>query len=166
MGDKPKRCVHWNLPRDSSSSSSSSSNDSVSSSDSSSTTDPEPSFRPRRCIVSYTTVSSSSPSSLDSNEPSTSTGRRGGCGRIPISKNSRVGPPIKRVKYVAVEDASSTTTEPYHCPVCLEDVRRNAPVSTTCGHIFCKRCFLRVLSATSKCPMCGIYSPEYHRVYM
>jgi hypothetical protein len=41
------------------------------------------------------------------------------------------------------------------CPVCMESVRGREPVSTICGHIFCKGCIEAAFrNAGRKCPMC------------
>lgn len=41
------------------------------------------------------------------------------------------------------------------CPICLESVSKREPVTTMCGHIFCKACIRAAITATSKkCPMC------------
>jgi Ring finger domain len=40
------------------------------------------------------------------------------------------------------------------CPICFDSVVPNNPVSTKCGHIFCKTCLNEALVRSHKCPMC------------
>jgi endogenous inhibitor of DNA gyrase (YacG/DUF329 family) len=41
------------------------------------------------------------------------------------------------------------------CPICLESVVNREPVSTICGHIYCKDCLVNSLKITTKkCPTC------------
>lgn len=42
----------------------------------------------------------------------------------------------------------------YSCPICLESVKNREPVSTMCGHVFCKACIRAALQQAKKCPMC------------
>ena len=41
-----------------------------------------------------------------------------------------------------------------NCPVCLESVVKRFPVSTVCGHLFCKICIEGVLTVSKECPIC------------
>lgn len=38
------------------------------------------------------------------------------------------------------------------CPICISQL--TAPVSTMCGHVFCKECLAQWLKTTKKCPVC------------
>lgn len=40
------------------------------------------------------------------------------------------------------------------CPICLDSVVNRQPVSTICGHLFCKICITQALQNAKKCPMC------------
>lgn len=41
------------------------------------------------------------------------------------------------------------------CPICLDTVVNRSPVSTICGHIFCKNCItISLRTNAKKCPMC------------
>lgn len=40
------------------------------------------------------------------------------------------------------------------CPVCLDSIVSRQPVSTNCGHLFCKTCIQESLRVLKKCPMC------------
>ena len=43
-----------------------------------------------------------------------------------------------------------------NCPVCMDSVLDKQPVSTACGHIFCKQCITVVtMKKAAKCPMCN-----------
>ena len=48
------------------------------------------------------------------------------------------------VNLISVEDVE--------CKLCFEILFQ--PVTTTCGHVFCKRCLLRTLDHNSLCPIC------------
>ena len=41
-----------------------------------------------------------------------------------------------------------------NCAICLESVKTGIPVSTTCGHLFCKICIERALRINQFCPIC------------
>lgn len=40
------------------------------------------------------------------------------------------------------------------CPICLDTLVNRQPVSTICGHLFCKNCITQALVNAKKCPMC------------
>jgi E3 ubiquitin-protein ligase RNF4 len=40
------------------------------------------------------------------------------------------------------------------CPICLDTIINRSPVSTICGHLFCKNCIIQALMNVKKCPMC------------
>ncbi|XP_039484695.1 putative protein TPRXL [Drosophila santomea] len=77
------------------------------------------------------------------------------------SDSSEDSPPSKRTRSDAGESYM-----PYNCPVCLEDVREREPVSTTCGHVFCKDCIERAVATGRMCPLCGVDEPEFHRIFL
>lgn len=63
----------------------------------------------------------------------------------------------------------SQIESPITCPICLENVRNHSPVSTTCGHIFCKECLRQALQSVKKCPMCKkslTRTSQYHDIYI
>uniref|UniRef100_A0A668VD61 RING-type domain-containing protein n=1 Tax=Oreochromis aureus TaxID=47969 RepID=A0A668VD61_OREAU len=54
---------------------------------------------------------------------------------------------------------ASRSEEDLCCPVCKEDVLKD-PVSTSCGHWFCRQCITSYCdrsasSGDSSCPQCG-----------
>ncbi|EDV54814.2 uncharacterized protein Dere_GG21725 [Drosophila erecta] len=109
---------------------------------------------------SDTSSSSSNSSSPSSDEPPTSMGRRRQYVPAPNEQGSDSGgslPPSKRTR--------SDAGEAYNCPVCLEDVREREPVSTNCGHVFCKKCIERAIANGRMCPLCGV-EPEFHRIFL
>ncbi|XP_058838006.1 uncharacterized protein LOC131693829 [Topomyia yanbarensis] len=52
----------------------------------------------------------------------------------------------------------SSATGPSHCtidcPICFEPIWRKDPVSTICGHLFCRACISRELRLRKDCPIC------------
>jgi hypothetical protein len=57
------------------------------------------------------------------------------------------------------------------CPICLGDVKDKEPVSTLCGHIFCKVCIVEAMRTQSEknCPMCMKKLPKkrpFHRIFL
>ncbi|KAH8243566.1 hypothetical protein KR032_008608, partial [Drosophila birchii] len=62
----------------------------------------------------------------------------------------------------------SQEEESYKCPVCLENVRRREPVSTKCGHVFCKDCLVGAINSVHKCPLCNkkITQRQFTRIYL
>jgi hypothetical protein len=52
-----------------------------------------------------------------------------------------------------MENNSSPIVEPeYECQICMDLLIE--PVTTVCGHTFCKICLIRYLKTTLNCPMC------------
>ncbi|KAH8288703.1 hypothetical protein KR054_008149, partial [Drosophila jambulina] len=58
--------------------------------------------------------------------------------------------------------------ESYKCPVCLENVRRREPVTTKCGHVFCKDCLVAAIDSVHKCPLCNkkMTQRQFTRIYL
>lgn len=59
------------------------------------------------------------------------------------------------------------------CRICFEQVKKRKPVSTHCGHIYCKECLLKAWhrrrSYQYKCPTCNMALPQdnlYHRIFI
>ncbi|XP_022233022.2 LON peptidase N-terminal domain and RING finger protein 2-like isoform X2 [Drosophila obscura] len=48
--------------------------------------------------------------------------------------------------------ASTESSSSYECPLCLEPVQ--APVATSCGHVFCSHCISTALRISQRCPLC------------
>lgn len=51
----------------------------------------------------------------------------------------------------------SYTLEPttLTCAICLEELKTKCkPTTTSCGHVFCEKCLLKVLNEKKKCPTC------------
>ncbi|CAO1429936.1 unnamed protein product [Diamesa hyperborea] len=57
---------------------------------------------------------------------------------------------------------------PITCPICLENVRNRSPVSTNCGHIFCRSCLHQALQEVKKCPLCkkNTSMRQFHDIYI
>lgn len=56
-----------------------------------------------------------------------------------------------------------------NCPICLESVFKRDPVSTVCGHVFCKHCITESLKIVKKCPMCKrslSAKNSYHDIFL
>lgn len=62
---------------------------------------------------------------------------------------SRVAPRPK-----PLDDSLSSEPVRIKCPICFESVIGREPVSTKCGHVFCKQCIQSCLQLAKKCPMC------------
>lgn len=58
------------------------------------------------------------------------------------------------------------------CPICYESAIKAEPMSTKCGHIFCKSCLMTCLTREKKCPVCKAKlsdrrgTTDYHRIYI
>ena len=65
------------------------------------------------------------------------------------------------------QPGSTQLESPITCPICLESVRDHFPVSTYCGHIFCKACLCKALVSVKKCPMCkkSLTKFQFHDIY-
>lgn len=65
---------------------------------------------------------------------------------------------------------SQTESIRINCPICLESVIKREPVSTNCGHIFCKSCLVTsIQTSVRKCPMCKksfVGKKPYHSVFL
>ena len=49
-------------------------------------------------------------------------------------------------------DMESVKADDYECPLCMRTLWK--PITTPCGHTFCKTCLDRVLDHNTNCPMC------------
>jgi len=49
-------------------------------------------------------------------------------------------------------DLNSVIADDYECPLCMRTFWK--PITTPCGHTFCKTCLDRVLDHNTNCPMC------------
>ncbi|WVZ24586.1 hypothetical protein V8G54_003130 [Vigna mungo] len=54
--------------------------------------------------------------------------------------------------YRTVETGSSSTPPALDCPICMAAFEE--PMSTRCGHIFCRGCINTAIAAQGKCPTC------------
>lgn len=45
-------------------------------------------------------------------------------------------------------------SQAFQCPICFESYLKNEPISTECGHIFCKDCISQCIFSMNKCPVC------------
>lgn len=62
-------------------------------------------------------------------------------------------------------DVSTDSSKP-HCPICL--CQWTSPVSTLCGHIFCKNCIAQWVKVTKTCPVCkaGAAKLKTHPIFI
>uniref|UniRef100_A0A6P4FLR5 E3 ubiquitin-protein ligase RNF4 isoform X1 n=1 Tax=Drosophila rhopaloa TaxID=1041015 RepID=A0A6P4FLR5_DRORH len=62
----------------------------------------------------------------------------------------------------------SQKEDSYKCPVCMDSVTKREPVSTKCGHVFCRECIQTAISSTQKCPLCNkkLTTHQYSRIYL
>lgn len=60
--------------------------------------------------------------------------------------------PAARASSSSAASALDTSSDGPHCPICL--CSWTSPVSTMCGHIFCKDCIAQWVRVTKKCPVC------------
>lgn len=99
------------------------------------------------------------------NAPGPARGRRGSTrnSRLPYNRPGNSTSTPKQTKQTSapnrppvadLDDSSVSNAIKYHCPICLESVKTRVPVSTMCGHVFCKVCIQAAFQATKKCPMC------------
>ncbi|XP_033173029.1 E3 ubiquitin-protein ligase RNF125 [Drosophila mauritiana] len=51
----------------------------------------------------------------------------------------------------------------YLCPICKSLL--DQPVTTTCGHIFCKECLTTALDQLHYCPLCNMFVLDFFRIY-
>lgn len=62
-------------------------------------------------------------------------------------------PPVKTLLDTSAE-SSQNSSLPLKCAICLESSLKNQPVSTFCGHVFCKSCIEQVkFDGFSRCTM-------------
>ena len=54
------------------------------------------------------------------------------------------------------------------CPICMEFIEKDRPVSTFCGHIFCNGCLELALKRSKNCPVCNktVILGLIHRIYV
>lgn len=76
-----------------------------------------------------------------------------------------VASPPKRVNRDIDE---SQKEELYKCPICMDSVSKREPVSTKCGHVFCRECIETAIRATHKCPICNkkLTARQFFRIYL
>ncbi|XP_043654336.1 uncharacterized protein LOC122620780 isoform X2 [Drosophila teissieri] len=112
--------------------------------------------------------SRSRPFDLPSNDSFTSTNRRRVLAQstenTPVVDLDAVSPP----KRVCRDLDLSQKEDSYKCPVCMDSVTKREPVSTKCGHVFCRECIQTAISATHKCPMCNkkLTARQFFRIYL
>lgn len=80
--------------------------------------------------------------------------------------NARV-PPKRLVLDDSQDDSSKRVS--VSCPICFDSVIGKTPVSTACGHIFCKVCIYKAIEKKpSKCPMCkkAVKTGSIHQIFL
>ena len=69
-------------------------------------------------------------------------------------------------------DINLSVAKKLPCPICFEEMlgaEHREPVSTPCGHIFCKSCIKTALGTSySRCPVCQktVILPTLRRLYI
>ncbi|XP_017082100.2 E3 ubiquitin-protein ligase complex slx8-rfp subunit slx8 [Drosophila eugracilis] len=83
---------------------------------------------------------------------------------FPVVDLDDVSPPKRHQR----DPDLSQREDSYKCPVCMEAVSKREPVSTKCGHVFCRECIQTAISSTHKCPMCNkkLSARQYFRIYL
>lgn len=91
--------------------------------------------------------------------------RAGPSGRGAVKKAKPKTPVCPPPPPLDDSDASMDSSRP-HCPICL--CNWSAPVSTLCGHIFCKACIAQWLKQTKACPVCkaGAKMMKTHPIFI
>lgn len=75
----------------------------------------------------------------------------------------------KKNLFLDDSDDGLTQSIKVHCPICLESVVDRNPVSTNCGHVFCRKCLEAALKQLKKCPMCkkGLTGKNaFHNIFL
>ncbi|XP_017122099.1 E3 ubiquitin-protein ligase complex slx8-rfp subunit slx8-like isoform X1 [Drosophila elegans] len=56
----------------------------------------------------------------------------------------------------------------FKCPLCLVNLQQRKPMSTRCGHIFCRQCIQTALKFAQKCPVCKkrLLRKHIFRIYL
>jgi Ring finger domain len=74
----------------------------------------------------------------------------------------------KRLNLDDSMDDGPTQSVKISCPICLESIIGRQPVSTICGHLFCKQCIKAALQTAKKCPMCKktLKATNIHDIYL
>lgn len=70
------------------------------------------------------------------------------------SKESSTKPRAARTMSFDESFSSQMSAIKINCPICLESVKERDPVTTMCGHIFCKLCLRASMQTNKTCPMC------------
>lgn len=52
------------------------------------------------------------------------------------------------------EAEDDTVSVKLPCAICFESIVNRNPVSTFCGHLFCKKCIQTNMKTNKKCPLC------------
>lgn len=65
-------------------------------------------------------------------------------------------------------ESQSNTSQLLKCAICFDTYVRRQPVTTNCGHIFCKACIEQCIQLTHKCPLCKkkLGMRQIHRIYL
>lgn len=88
-------------------------------------------------------------------------------GRSPI--NQLPTPPRPTPQRLNLDESQDEGGTRISCPICLESIIKREPVSTNCGHLFCKNCIQQALQNVKKCPMCKKSLPgksPFHKIYL
>lgn len=84
----------------------------------------------------------------------------------PAAASSPKTPAARTVSFDDSLNASQLSGFKISCPICLESVKERDPISTMCGHVFCKACIQAAMRTVKKCPMCkknlGNKNPYIH----
>jgi E3 ubiquitin-protein ligase RNF4 len=74
----------------------------------------------------------------------------------------------KRLNLDDSMDDGPTQSVKISCPICLKSIIGRQPVSTICGHLFCKQCIKAALQTAKKCPKCKktLKATNIHDIYL
>ncbi|CRL07389.1 CLUMA_CG020363, isoform A [Clunio marinus] len=75
----------------------------------------------------------------------------------------------KRLNFDDSHEEISNKKAKITCPICFESVVDRKPVSTICGHLFCRSCLEEAFMQKKICPMCKKHlarKGSYHEIYL
>jgi Ring finger domain len=92
-------------------------------------------------------------------------------GRSNNSSSPKTSTPVSKPPTVPFDDtfnASQMQRIAISCPICFDSVVSKNPVSTKCGHIFCKSCLNAALASNRTCPMCKkkVLKNDFHDIFL
>ena len=103
--------------------------------------------------------------------PATQVQNHTGPSHVPRSRSARHSPyPVPKRTRIELDESVDEPTQSVKisCPICLESIIGRQPVSTICGHLFCKNCIQLALKSVKKCPMCKrtLKAGNFHDIFL